>query len=174
MREEAVPGLPWQWGCGWHRRGPAAARVAHLFPAAAGGFGVPWRVTGGPGPPGASPYWGKAMPIRCGCFLCIMDLFYFADFFFSRRNSVLGEQRVLCLVALGLCPAASWSCCKGSPGQEMSSAAIGGCRSDQKKICELGFFSLKTNGASCCCLRSRLGQVGANLWLCHDKCHHPL
>lgn len=62
--------------------GPAAARVAHLFPAAAGGFGVPWGVTGGPGPPGASPYRGKAVPVRCGCFLCIMDLFYFADFFF--------------------------------------------------------------------------------------------
>lgn len=66
--------------------GPAAARVAHLFPAAAGGFGVPWGVTGGPGPPGASPYWGKAVPIRCGCFLCIMDLFYFADFFFFQEE----------------------------------------------------------------------------------------
>lgn len=36
------------------------------------------------------------------------------------------------------------------------------------------FFSLKTNGASCCCLRSRSGQVGVSLWPCHDKCHHPL
>lgn len=50
------------------------------------------------------------------------------------------------LVALGSRPAASWSWCKGSPSQEMSSAASGGCNSEPKKVGIGLFFSMKASG----------------------------